>query len=453
MREDLQLLYELVSDDLAAGDPAAAAHRCAKMEPSDVADLFRSMESDDKIAIVRHLDAPTAAAILSEVDDRSLPELFELLRDEEIVDLLDTLPSDDAADIVGQLEDDHQDRVVGMLEQVDQQDAAELTELLRYPEDTAGGVMAKEYVSIREDQQVGAALPELRAMPDSELADLHFAFVVLADGTLVGRIPLLKMLLSDPTCPARDIMEEEPVAVNVLEDQERVAHLISDYNLMSVPVVDAAGKLVGRVTVDDAIDVLTEEATEDVARLAGSSAEEVGETSILRISRARLPWLLLGLFGQILAAVVLSRYEDSLRTWEVLVFFIPMVMATGGNTGIQTSTIVIRLLVTHEFDTRRAGRHLMRELGVNSLIGVLLGGVMVAVLAFWKKDLRVGVVIGVAITSVVLISATVGSMVPLILHRFRIDPTIATGPFITTVNDILGIAVYMALAHWLMTVL
>jgi magnesium transporter len=242
------------------------------------------------------------------------------------------------------------------------------------------------------------------------------------------------------------------VRAHVSDDQEQVANLFIRHDLVSLPVVDSDERLVGRVTVDDAMDVLEEEATEDVARLAGSSAEEFGSNSVWQISRARLPWLLLGLAGQLFAAIFLSRFEESLRTRVILTFFIPMVMATGGNTGIQTSSIMIRMLVTHDLDRRRAGRHLMREFLVAVLIGGLLGGLMAAILMVWKQQPDIGIVIGLSLMSVVLISGMVGSTVPLLCARFGIDPTLATGPFITTTNDVVGLMVYLAIAHFLLQV-
>jgi len=453
MQDDLLPLFESVLEDLGAGRANAAAARLLDHPATDIADLFRSLDTEQRIQVVRHFPADLAASVLAEVDDRSLPELFEMLQDEEIVDLLDTLPSDDAADLVGHLEDDHADRVVQMLEQVDRQDAVELSELLLYPEDSAGGVMAKEYLSVRAGQTLRAIVRALRQLEPRELQSLHYAYVVDDQGRLTGRVPLLQLLLTEPNRSVGEVAEAASVRVGVLEDQEEVANLFLKHDLMSIPVVDAEDRQVRRITVDDAMDVLTEEATEDAARLAGSSAEEVGETSVLRISRARLPWLLLGLFGQLVAALILDQYQDSLRRSLILAFFIPMVMATGGNTGIQTSTIVIRLLITHEFDLFRAGRHLGRELLVGLLNGVLLGGLMVGILVAWKGDVAVGVVIGLSLTCVVLIASLFGSVIPLVLHRAGVDPTVATGPFITTTNDIVGIAVYLFLANWLLTVM
>jgi magnesium transporter len=448
--EDLQVVYDDLRENLDQDSPAAAARRLADLAPSEVADLFSLIDTDERILLVRQMPAEQAAAVLSEIDDRSLADVLELLQDREIVELLDTLPSDDAADLVGYLDEEDQDRVIEMLDRVDHQDAVELKELLRYPEDSAGGVMAKEYLSIPVDRPVGAVQEALRTMQESELDSMHYAFVVDGGGHLVGQISLLKLLLAPAHKPVAKVMELDPIRAQVSDDQEEVANLFIRHDLVSLPVVDGEDRLVGRVTVDDAMDVLEEEATEDVARLAGSSAEEFGSTSVWEISRARLPWLLLGLAGQLLAAVVLSRFEESLRTRVILTFFIPMVMATGGNTGIQTSSIMIRMLVTHDLDRRRAGRHLLREFMVALLIGALLGGLMVLTLLLWKQETGIGLVIGLSLMSVVLISGMVGSTVPLLCSRFGIDPTLATGPFITTTNDVLGLLVYLAIAHVLL---
>jgi magnesium transporter len=452
VKDELQAIYEGVRADLDQEAPASAARKLGSLAPSEVADLFSLIGTEERILLVRQMPAEQAASVLSEIDDRSLSDVLEILQDREIVELLDTLPSDDAADLVGYLDEEDQDRVIEMLDRVDHQDAVELKELLRYPEDTAGGVMAKEYLSIPQESSVGAVLEALRTMEESEIDSFHYAFVVDGKGRLVGKVGLLRLLLAPPNLIVSKIMEADPVKAAVSDDQEQVANLFIRHDLVSLPVVDDHDRLVGRVTVDDAMDVLEEEATEDVARLAGSSAEEVGSTSVWQISRARLPWLLVGLAGQLLAALFLSHFEESLRTRVILYFFIPMVMATGGNTGIQTSSIMIRMLVTHDLDRRRAGRHLLREFFVALLIGALLGGLMVVVLLVWKQQANIGVVIGLSLMSVVLISGMVGSSVPLLCARFGIDPTLATGPFITTTNDVVGLMVYLAIAHYLLQI-
>ncbi len=450
MTDESAALYESVREDLERGDAAAAAGRLEKTVPAEIADLVRSLEREDRISLLRHLPAERAAAVLAEVDDRSLADLLDLLRDGEIVEMLDTLPSDDAADVVGQLDSEDQERVIDLLERVDHEDAVELKELLRYPEDSAGGLMAKEYLALRADARVGSVRETLKALDDEELSQLHYGFVIDGAGRLIGRVGLLKLLLTDAELRVAEIMEPDPLAVEVDEDQEEVAHLFLDHDLLSLPVIDSAGRLVGRVTVDDAMDVLTEEATEDVARMAGSSADEVGETSVWRIGRLRMPWLLLGLAGETLSALVISGFEESLQARVTLAFFIPMVMATGGNTGFQASSIMIRTLVTGDFDRHRAWRHLLRELSVSLLIGAMLGAIVATGLFLWKGEPDLGGVVGLSMMAVVSMAAIVGTTVPLLCARLKIDPTVATGPFITTTNDVVGLLVYLGIAHVLL---
>lgn len=450
MNENLQSLYESLRADLDQDSPAAAARRLAELPSSEIADLFAPLDTRERILLVREMPAEQAAAVLSEIDDRSLGDVLELLQDREIVELLDTLPSDDAADLVSYLDEEDQARVIRMLDRVDHQDAVELQELLRYPEDSAGGLMAKEFLSIPQDGKVGVVQEALRGMDESELKSMHYAFVVDSTDVLVGKVSLLRLMLSSPRATAAEIMEPDPIRAHVADDQEQVANLFIRHDLVSLPVVDHNDRLVGRVTVDDAMDVLEEEATEDVARLAGSSVDEVGSTSVWRISRARLPWLLLGLAGQLVAAILLSRFEESLRTRVILTFFIPMVMGTGGNTGMQTSSIMIRMLVTQDLDRRRAGRHLLREITVGMLIGLTLGTLMAGAMLLWRHEPILGLIIGLSLMSVVLISSLVGSMVPLLCSVLKIDPTLATGPFITTTNDLLGVSVYLGIANLLL---
>jgi len=450
--EELQELHEALHADLEAGAAVTAARRLVDLAPAEIADLFAPIDTAGRILLVRQMPAEQAAAVLSEIDDRSLGDVLELLQDREIVELLDTLPSDDAADLIGFLDEEDQDRVIEMLDRVDHQDAVEVKELLRYPEDSAGGVMAKEYLGIVQDQTAGAVQKALREMDEDELESMHYAFVIDDRGRLVGQVGLLKLLLSPPSVSAGQIMEPDPVFARVSDDQEEVANLIVRHDLVSLPVVDAEDRLVGRVTVDDAMDVLEEEATEDVARLAGSSAEEVGSTSVWEITRARLPWLLAGLAGQLLAAVVIGRFEASLQSRMILFFFIPMIMGTGGNTGIQTSSIMIRMLVTHDIDARRARRHLVREFLVAILIGVVLGGVMTVTLLLFNQAPDVGIIIGLSLVAVVLVAAMVGSTVPLFCERIGVDPTLATGPFITTTNDVVGLLIYLGIAYYVLQV-
>ncbi len=447
MLEDLQPLFEQILERFEAEDVDGAARLLLDRTPADVADILRGFEHERKVAVLRLLPAEVAAAILTELDERSLPDLLDLLKDQEIVEMLDALDSDDAADVVAHMENDQAVRVVDLLDQVDHQDAVELSELLRYPEDSAGGVMAKEFLSVNQEHTIGKIAEGLRKLGEEELLSHQFVFVVDSSGRLLGQIPVVKVFILDPKAKAAAVMNPEPVSIEVMEDQEKVAQLFARRDLLSMAVVDTNRRLVGRITVDDVIDVMTEEATEDMARFAGSSEEEFGQTSVKAISRARLPWLMMGLLGELLSALVISRFQAGLQVKVILAFFIPLVMATGGNSGVQTSSNLIRALATGNFDRFRARRHIAREVFVGLLNGFLLGGMLVLTLVLFRQDPAVGFVIGLALMCVVVVATSIGTIVPLVLNWMGVDPALATGPFITTSNDVLGLLVYLSLAH------
>jgi magnesium transporter len=267
----------------------------------------------------------------------------------------------------------------------------------------------------------------------------------------VGRLPLIHLLLADRDAPVRGVMEEDPLYVAVDLDQEDVANFFMTHDLISLPVVDAQLRMVGRITADDIMDVLEEEATEDFSRLAGVSVAEFGEQSALRVARTRLPWLLGALGGELGAVMVLSHFEQSLQTMVALAFYIPMIMALAGNVGIQTSSVVVRGLATGEVALYRIGRHVLREIATSLVIGVTVAASLVAVSYWLNHDLYLSMVLGTAMLLVVLMASMVGTGVPLVLNRLGIDPAVATGPFITTSNDLFGLAIYLGLASLMLS--
>jgi magnesium transporter len=307
--------------------------------------------------------------------------------------------------------------------------------------------MAKEFLSVNQDHTIGKIADGLKRLGEEELLSHQFVFVVDSSGRLLGQIPVVRVFILDPNSKAAEVMNPDPVSIEVMEDQEKVAQLFARRDLLSMAVVDTNRRLVGRITVDDVIDVMTEEATEDMARFAGSSEEEFGQTSVKAISRARLPWLMMGLMGELLSALVISRFQAGLQVKVILAFFIPLVMATGGNSGVQTSSNLIRALATGNFDRFRARRHVAREVFVGLLNGFLLGGILVLTLILFRQDPSVGFVIGLSLMCVVVVATSIGTIVPLVLNWMGVDPALATGPFITTSNDVLGLLVYLSLAH------
>ncbi len=413
------------------------------LSPGDLSEILRPLSVEDTARILRLLPPDPLAEVLSEIDNRSLGTLFQLLDIDEIADIIEEMPSDDATDLISELDADQAREILAAM---DDEERDEVTELLQYESETAGGLMGKEYLAVEGCVTCAEAVNQLRSLDEDDLEETHFVFVVDTRGRLAGRLSLIHLLLAAPDDLVETVMETDPLFVTVDLDQEEVASFFRMHDLITLPVVDHQLKMVGRITADDVLDVMEDEATEDISRLAGVSVQEFGEHSSLRVARSRLPWLIGALFGQIGAVTVLGHFEQSLESKVALAFYIPMIMAMAGNIGIQTSSVVVRGLATGEVDFFHLGRHLMRELGT-----ALLTGISIAVLSYFLSyalsgDPQVSLVLGLAMFMVIIFAALAGSGIPLLMHRLGIDPAVATGPFITTANDVVGLLIYFALA-------
>jgi magnesium transporter len=433
---------------LAEGLETDLAEVARSLSPGDLSEVVRPLSAEDTVRVLRLLPVDTLVEVLSEIDNRSLTALFAILDSGVIADLIEELPSDEATDLIGELEDEQRRQILAAMEE---EERGEVTELLQYDSETAGGLMGKEYVALPEDARRRDAVAALRKIEEDDLVRLHTVYVVGDDGRLVGRVPLVKLLLADDTAAIRDLMECDPPAVEVDLDQEAVVQFFMTHDLISLPVVDKTGRLVGRITADDVMDVLEDEATEDISRLAGVSVEEFGEQSAFRVARSRLPWLLGGLTGELGSILVLRHFGKGIESMVALAFFIPVIMAMGGNTGIQTSSVVVRGLATGEMNFYRIGRHLLRELSTSLMTGGFVAGCIYLVATVLVGDQPLALVLAVAMLLVIIIAALVGTGVPLLLHRVGVDPAVATGPFITTANDIFGLLIYLGLATALLS--
>ncbi len=421
-----------------------------ELSPGDLSEILRPMSVEDTARILRLLPPDPLAEVLGEIDNRSLGALFTLLDIDEIADVLEEMPSDEAADVIGELDRDQQAEVLAAMEE---EERDEVSDLLRYEPETAGGLMDKEFIAVQEDQTCGEAVARLRGLDEDDLENIHFVFALDRSGRLTGRLPLIRLLLAEPGAVVREVMEPDPLYVEVDLDQEEVANFFMTHDLISLPVVDHRMRLVGRIMADDVMDVLEEEATEDISRLAGVSVEEFGEKSAFRVARSRLPWLLGALGGELGSVLVLSRFEASLQSMVALAFYIPMIMALGGNTGIQTSSVVVRGLATGEVGFFHLGRHMLRELGTALLTGAAMAVAVFLLSEVIHGDPMLSAVLGMAMLLVILLAAMVGTGIPLLLHRLGVDPAVATGPFITTFNDVFGLLVYLGLATLFLSML
>ncbi len=430
-------------DLLEAADDEKIRSLALALSPGDLSEILRPLSVEETASILRLLPPDPLAEVLGEIDNRSLGALFTLLDIDEIADVLEEMPSDEAADVIGDLDHDQAAEVLAAMEE---EERGEVSDLLKYESETAGGLMDKEFIAVRDDQSCGEAVAQLRELETDDLEDIHFVFVLDEHQRLCGRLPLIRLLLAEPGMPIRQAMEPDPLYVEVDLDQEEVAAFIMTHDLISLPVVDKQMRLVGRIMVDDAMDVLEEEATEDISRLAGVSVGEFGEKSAFRVARSRLPWLMGALAGELGSVLVLTRFEASLQSMVALSFYIPMIMALGGNTGIQTSSVVVRGLATGEVGFFHLGRHMLRELGTALLTGIAMAVAIYFLSVVISGNPVLSVVLGLAMLLVILLAALVGTGIPLLLHRLGIDPAVATGPFITTFNDVFGLLVYLGLA-------
>jgi len=428
---------------LDSGDETDVRDLALELSPGDLSEILRPLNVEDTTRILKLLPPDHLAEVLSEIDNRSLSRLFALLDVAAIADLIEEMPSDDGADVIGEL---GQEQAAEVLAAMEEEERSEVAELLQYAPETAGGLMGKEYTTCTEDQTAAEAVAALRGLEEADLEETHFVYVIDHRGRLTGRVPLVRLVISAPEQPVSELMEADPLYVEVDLDQEEVAGYARMHDLISVPVVDHQMRLVGRITADDVLDVMEEEATEDISRLAGVSVTEFGEQSSLRVARSRLPWLFGALLGQMGAVMVLDYFEASFEARMTLLIYIPMIMAMAGNIGIQTSSVVVRGLATGEIDFFHLGRHLMREVGTACLVGVAIALASAAVSMAFSGDPAIALVLGLTMLVVVLFAAMAGTGIPLLLHRVGIDPAVATGPFITTANDVASMLIYVGLA-------
>jgi len=412
------------------------------LHPADLAEILYHLDDDHRNYIFDLLDADVASDVISEMDDVSREDILEELHEDRISEIVDEMDSDDAADLVSELPDELAQKV---LDSIDKEDSDEVKELLRHEEDTAGGIMAKEFVAVNLHETVDQAIEVLRSKAE-EVEDIYYLYIVDENHKLVGVARLKDLILAKGTTTISEIMDRDVVSVTTDTDQEEVANLARKYDLVSIPVIDNTGRLLGRITFDDVADVMEEEASEDIQRMAGiTDEEEFREKSVFRISQVRLPWLLVGFTGELVSAYILHHFEASLDKIIAAAFFIPIIMAMGGNAGIQSSTIMVRGMATGEIGLYDIKRRLFREIFVSLLNGFLCGLLLFLVVTFWLKLPKFGLILASVLMLVILNASFVGSFVPVILRKIKIDPAIATGPFITTSNDVLGLLIYLGL--------
>ncbi len=411
--------------------------------PADIAEFVKFLVPDEKKFVFSLLDTATAADVIVELDEDTRQLILQKIQSNRITEIVDDLETDDAADIIDDLPDDIAQEV---LEKIDEEDAEDIQRLMRYDEESAGGIMQAELVSVNKSANISTAIEEIRAM-SGEMEDIHNVFVIDKDEKLVGVLPLRKLILASPKSKVFSIMDKDPISVTADLDQEEVARIFKKYDLVTMPVVDTYKRLLGRITVDDIVDVIEEEATEDIIKLTGAVDDYAWSSSVFKNAGTRLPWLFASWVGGIIASVVIGMFKDTLSEAMVLAAFIPVIAGMGGNVASQSSTIVVRGIAIGSIDVKKLWQIVSREIRVGILLGITYG-VLLGIFArfFYVDVLRLWIVVGFGIFASMTIAATMGTLMPIILAKLGIDPAVASGPFVSTTTDIISILVYFTLA-------
>jgi len=409
---------------------------------ADIAEVLQFLSSEEARFIYYLMDEDQQADVLMELDEDVRDRFLASLSSKEIADQLENLDSDDAADILGDLPDKQIQEVISQMQ--DNEAIGDIVDLLNYDENSAGGLMQKEFIKARIDWPVDRALVELRRQAE-DVEQVYTIYVVDNYDILVGVLSLKRLLFAQPKTKIADLFNDKNIiSVKTSAESEEVAKIMEKYDLVSLPVVDLQNKLVGRITIDDMVDYIREEADKDLQLASGISERIEFTSSVWKISRARLPWLIIGLLGGILGSQVISGFESEIAAIPALAFFIPLITAMGGNVGVQSSAIVVQSLAKGDFMFASIFKRVSKEMVVALINGVLLSTIIYIISAFFEGQ-TLALVVSLSLFTVIIFASVFGTVIPLLLDKYKIDPALATGPFVTTLNDILGLFIYFTI--------
>lgn len=414
------------------------------VKPADISELLEEFEYEDCKYVIDLLQPETSAEIISELDEDTRQEFLVHFTSDEVAVYVEILNSDDGADILMDLDILTREEVIASLE--NEEKAANLLDLLRYDEDVAGGLMAKELIKANLNWNIRQCIEEIRKQAEN-VQQIYSVYVVDNQGVLLGKVSLKKIILADDNTRVADIYTEDIISVETFVEEEEVAAIMQKYDLDAIPVVNVKGKLVGRITFDDIIDVITEQAEENRQLMTGITAGVEEDDSVWILSKARLPWLVIGLVGGLLGAWFISNYEKDISVIPIMAFFIPLITATGGNVGIQSSSIVVQSLASASAFEDTMAQKMIKVLFVAVVNGIILSLIVFGIVIFATSDQTIASIVSAALFCVVLLASFMGTITPLLLDKFGINPALASGPFITTANDLLGLGVYFTVAH------
>jgi len=415
------------------------------VNPADISALLDEVDHDFAKYVIDILDNEVGAEIIEDLEEDTRTKFLGNFSPKEVADYITEMDSDDAVDIINDLPPKTREEVISEI--TDPETAAHIQELMRYDEDCAGGLMAKEMIVANVNWNIVQTIEEIRRQREN-VEKIYSVYVVDDKRRLLGKVSVKDILLANDNTLIKDIFDDDVIAVETYLDEEEVATIMQKYDLDVVPVVNLQGKLVGRITIDDIVDVITDQAEEDRQLMSGLSSDVEEDDSIWAILKARLPWLIIGLIGGIVGAFVIKGFEEDMENMVGLALFIPLIMATGGNVGIQSSTLVVQSLANKSVFTDTLVKRLLKMVAVAMCTGLVLGSISFLFVNLYAEA-YLGVVVAIALQAVVLLASFMGTVTPLVLDKIGINPALASGPFITTANDILGITVYLLIANLL----
>ncbi len=435
--------YEQLKKFLEENDYTAIQNSLNSMHPADVAALLNNLSDEEEIKkVFSLLSNENASEVLLDLHDNIKEDILDTIKKERLVKIIDEMDSDEATDIISELDEETSEHV---LKKIDKEESENIKKLLSYPEETAGALMQTEVIAVHKDMKRDEIIEYIRKEYE-EVENLHFVFVVDNENKLVGELDIPKLLLAKPDATAAELMETDFVSVPVTMDQENVAHLFRKYDAYILPVVDEENHLLGRITVDDIIDVIDEEASEDAYKMVGLESEDRVFTPPLQSVRKRLPWLTLNLFTALIISSVVGIFEETIAKMSVLAVLMPIVAGLGGNSGIQTLTVITRGIALGELSMKNSYQAILKQVLIGIINGVIIGTFAALIAWVLKGNMMIGVVLGLAMICNMFIAGLMGSFVPIFLKSIKVDPALASGILITMLTDIGGYASFLGLA-------
>lgn len=440
---------ELIGEMIGQGDETGARKMFSGLHPADIAELFQDMSlKEAEWAFNLIDDKEKKADVLMELDEEDRKKLLEGMDPEQIGHFIDLLDTDDAVDLIQELDEEDREEVIQNIEDMEQ--AGDIVDLLQYDEDTAGGMMGTELIKVNENLSMPDCLKEMRHQAE-DLDDIYNVYVVDDEDRLRGVLPLKKMITHPSVSRIKHVMETDPVSVKADMPIEDVAIDFEKYDLVAMPVVDSIGRLVGQITVDDVMDEVREHSERDFQLASGISSDIDADDSVLAQTKARLPWLLIGIAGGILSSLILSGFEAQLAALTALAYFIPLIGGTGGNVGVQASAIVVQGLANGRLELKEFWNQMWKELRISLLNAIVISGAVCLYTVFIEPgDYALTCTVSASLFCVVIFSTVFGALVPLTLEKLKINPALATGPFIQITNDVVGLLIYVVMAMWML---